>query len=79
MRKAKLGEPPEAFQLPCDRFRAHAWSLSHFRFPVATTPDKKEKKVWNEAKSVVPLQCQKSKTRLATTKRKEFFKNSINN
>jgi hypothetical protein len=31
--------------------------LSQFRFAVATTEDKKEKKSWNEAKTVVPLRC----------------------
>jgi len=41
----------------CDRFHACAWSLSQFRFAVATTEDKKEKKSWNEAKTVVPLRC----------------------
>ena len=43
-------------------------SLSQFRFAVATTEDKKEKKSWNEAKTVVPLHRQKSRTRLETTK-----------
>ena len=43
----------------CDRFWAHALSLSQFRFGVATIANEIVENVWNEPKSVVPLQCQK--------------------
>jgi hypothetical protein len=40
--------------------------LSQFRFAVATTEDKKEKKSWNEAKTVVPLHRQSEQKRLTS-------------
>jgi hypothetical protein len=42
----------------CDRFGAHAPSLSQYRFPVATTKEEIKKKTWNEPKFVLPLHRQ---------------------
>ena len=52
----------------CDRNCGCAQNLSQNCFSVATSVRKNFEKVWNVAKVVVSLQCQKSTKRLATEK-----------
>jgi hypothetical protein len=42
----------------CDRFGAHAPSLSQYLFSVATTREEIKKKTWNEPKIALPLHRQ---------------------
>ena len=44
----------------CDRFSAHAPSLSQYCFTVATTHEEIKKKTWNVPKIVLPLPSQTS-------------------
>lgn len=44
--------------------------MSQSRLTVAYTREEKEKNVWNEPEFVIPLQCQKSRTRQETKEKK---------
>jgi hypothetical protein len=56
----------------CDRFQSHSLDLSQNCLCVVTIVSNFLKKVWNESKVIVSLQCQKSTKRLATDKEIEF-------
>ena len=66
---------PKAFESDvCDKFWGFFLRLSQNNIPVACFLRKNEEKSWNVVKYVVPLQCQKSTTRLKTTKKERIKK-----